>query len=123
LTIEDRNANSDLQDLVYLKLDGKMVGLLNGKEITSTPTSHILILDLDSNRLLRRDKSVYAQKLVITDDSISGAWEEKDARNSLKIDRVLGTFEITTCYKKGLGQEYIMRGSVEKYTEAPKRKF
>jgi len=93
LQVSDIKLRADLVDLVYLKASFKW--LKNSEDGTQTPYKRdpiFLIVDFNSNRLLGANWNIIGDILEVSPGKIVARWGGKDSKNSITLDRYVGTF-------------------------------
>jgi hypothetical protein len=122
-----------LKDLIPLKCEGqsRLFGFDDSAE-TMPELPFIVLLDLNDNRVLRRDKSILGKITQVSDDYFIAEWQDKDTKtgpapilkaNRLTIDRKLGTYEWKGTLVANKSQGKISSGSCEKVNFQMEPKF
>ena len=125
VTISGRADTEDLQDLIILQFEAteeKPLGF--GKDAKASKLRpFILIVDLNSKMLFRRDKGYIGRVVQSNEDFIVAEWENKDATNRLEIDRRLGTFSwrIRSKERKDYGADIF--GTCNRMEAIPEKRF
>ena len=83
-----------LKDLIALKCEGqrRLFGFKDSTEIIPV-SPFVVLVDLNDNKLLRRDRSTMGKITQASDDYFVAEWQDKNIKNSFTIDRKLGTYE------------------------------
>jgi hypothetical protein len=97
LIITQQGKYAPLKELITLKCEGqrRLFGFRDSTETTAV-TPFIVFVDLNYNRLLRRDRSTLGKITQASDDYFISEWQEKNRKHRFIIDRKLGTYEWKT---------------------------
>jgi len=97
LLITQQGKYAPLKELITLRCEGqrRLFGFRDSTE-TTTVNPFIIFVDLNYNRLLRRDRSTLGKITQTSDDYFISEWEDKDRKHRFVIDRKLGTYEWKT---------------------------
>jgi hypothetical protein len=106
-----------LKNLICLKCDSKRIFTKGyGEDEVADEDDIIFIIDLNDNNILRRDKSTLGKITTITDGFIEAKWEDKKAqtKSTLRIDRVLGSYNLEIVSTNVSGVKLRQRGNCSK---------
>ena len=82
-----------LKDLIALKCEGqrRLTGFKDSGIVQISP--FVVIVDLNHNRLRRRDRSTLGKITQASDDYFVAEWQDKNIKSNFTIDRKLGTYK------------------------------